>query len=64
MINLLKASKNPSAMMQSLAATNPQMRSVMEMVNRHGGDARAAFYDLAKQKGVDPNEVLSYLQKM
>lgn len=41
---------------------NSQYAPIMTAISQHGGDARAAFYDLAAQKGTDPNEVLKWLQ--
>ena len=46
--------------------TNPgpmsQIRQAMDYVKNNGGDARTAFYKLAKQKGVDPESVLRSLR--
>ena len=41
---------------------NPRMKQVMDYVNANGGDAQAAFYKMAKEKGVDPEEILSQLR--
>ena len=62
MMNLMKSGGNPQAMVQNMLASSPQANTVMNLVNQHDGDARAAFYDLAKQKGVDPDQFLSMLQ--
>lgn len=37
----------------------PQQQQVVRV---NGGDAKKAFYDMAKQKGVDPNAILSMLR--
>lgn len=37
---------------------NPQIKQVMDYVNQNGGDPKEAFYKLAKEKGVDPDEIL------
>lgn len=34
------------------------------MVKRSGGDAKAAFYLACKEKGVDPNTILSQMQSI
>lgn len=34
------------------------------MVKRSGGDAKAAFYLACKEKGVDPNTILTQMQSM
>lgn len=62
MMNLLRSGGNPQAMVQNMIRQSPQGSAVMSIIQQHGGDARAAFYDLAKQKGVDPNQILGMLQ--
>ena len=62
LINQVRNSQNPEAFMQNLASTNPQIKNIMDYVNQNGGDARAAFYNLAAQKGVDPNSILNQLR--
>lgn len=62
LMNLVKSGGNPQQMFQSMMANNPQYGQVMNLVNQHGGDARAAFYALAKEKGVDPNQILDMLK--
>ncbi len=61
-MNLMKSGGNPQAMMGSFIQNNPQYSQAYELINKHGGDAKAAFYDLAAQKGVDPNMVLNWLK--
>lgn len=51
----LRNFENPQQMLQSMF---PQYNQVMKMVEDHGGDAKAAFYEVAKQKGVDPEQIL------
>lgn len=59
MANLIKSSKNPQAMIQNMMAQNPQMKQAMDLINQNGGDAKKVFYDMAKQKGVNPNDILN-----
>ncbi len=47
-----------------MAANNPQMQQVMQYIQQNGGNAKQAFYTLAQQKGVDPNEVLRQLNSI
>ena len=61
MMGLLKNSSNPTAMLQSMAADNPQMKYVMDYVNANGGDPKAAFYKMAQEKGVNPDSIISML---
>lgn len=62
LVNMVKNSRNPQAMLQQLINQNPQVQNVMKYVNDNGGDPKAAFYKLAQEKGVDPNEVLKMFQ--
>ena len=62
MINMIRNSNNPTAMVNNLAQSNPQMQQVMNLVKQNGGDAKKAFYSLAQQKGIDPNTILSMLR--
>lgn len=62
MMNAVTNAGDPNAMLNGLAAQNPQVRQVMDMVNQNGGDAKAAFYSMANQMGVDPDKILSMLR--
>lgn len=59
---MVKASQNPQAMVKYLVQSNPQVKQAMDIINSSGGDAEKAFYDLAKEKGVDPNVILQQFQ--
>ena len=48
--------------MQSMLMNNPNYKFVMDYVNQNGGDPKSAFYKMAKEKGVDPNQILSMLK--
>lgn len=41
---------------------NPQIQNVIGIVNQYGGDPKQAFYSLAAQKGVDPEQILGVLK--
>lgn len=62
MMNMVRSAGNPMAMLQNMAQTNPQLKQVMDVVNTSGGDPKAAFYKIAKEKGVNPEQVLSMLR--
>ena len=62
MINMVRASQNPQAMLEQLARSNPQLKNVMDMVNANGGDARSTFYKMAGQRGIDPETILKMLR--
>ena len=51
---------NYQAMIDQMLQSNPKLQSVMNMV-KHGRNPKELFYTLAKQKGVDPNSILSQI---
>ena len=58
MIGAMRNAGNPQAMLQQMMQQrNPQLAQAMDLVQRHGGDARAAFRELATQKGISPEEI-------
>ena len=60
--NLVRNSNNPTLMLQNLAESNPQVKSTLDLVKQYGGNPQAAFFALAKQKGIDPNQILDILK--
>lgn len=60
--NQIRNSPNPNQAMQQLLNNNPQYQGIMEYINQNGGNAKSAFYNMAAQKGVDPNSILSQLR--
>ena len=62
MMNMIRSARNPQAMVQSLAQNNPQMKQVMDIVNQSGGDPKTAFYKMAEEKGIDPEEILRQIR--
>ena len=41
---------------------NPNTKYVMDYINRNGGDPKAAFYSMAREKGIDPEQILAQLK--
>lgn len=62
MMNMFKGAGNPQQLLNNMLSQNPQMQNVMQLVNNSGKNPKDLFYELAKQKGVDPNEILRQLQ--
>ena len=62
MMSMLRSAQNPSAMLNQMVMSNPQIKQVMDIVQKHGGDPMKAFYAVAEEKGVDPNEILNMLR--
>ena len=62
MMGMVSGSQNPSAMLNQLAMNNPNLKQVMDFINQNGGDPQKAFYALAEQNGVNPQEILDILK--
>lgn len=58
MMNMLRSAGNPQMMLQQMTAQNPQFKQAVDYVNANGGDAKTACYKLAKEKGINPDEIL------
>lgn len=59
MMQAIRAAQNPQAEVSQLVARNPQLSSVLQ---QYGGNAQQAFYGMANQFGVNPDEVLSMIR--
>ena len=57
-VGMLKNSNSPNAMVENMVRQNPKYNDVMNYVQKNGGDPKAAFYKMAAEKGVDPNQIL------
>ena len=62
--NAIKAAQNPIAALQSMALSDPRMQTVIDIINRNGGNAQQAFYAEANSRGVDPTAYLAQAQSM
>ena len=62
MMQQVKNSSNPQQTMQNLLQNNPNFQNVISYINQNGGDAKTAFYNMAAQKGIDPNSILNLLR--
>ena len=62
MMNMVRMSRNPQMMINQMMQSNPQLKQAMEFINTSGKTPEQAFYALAEQMGVDPQEVLNSLK--
>lgn len=58
MIQTIKSMGNPQMMIQQM----PQYKQAMDYINENGGDAKLAFYKMAEEMGVDPDEILNQMR--
>ena len=61
-INQIKNSKNPNQMLQMLASKNPNVANAINLANKYGGDYQKAFYEEARRRGIDPNQIIGLLK--
>lgn len=59
----LMAAANPMAYLQNMFSQT-QIGKAMDVIRKNGGDPVKAYYDMAKQKGVDPNDILNQLRQI
>lgn len=62
MMTMVSGAQDPNGMISQMMNTNPQMKQVMDVIRNAGGDPRRAFYQLAEEKGVDPQEILDMMK--
>lgn len=62
LVQAIRTAQNPNLMLQQLARSNPNVANAMNLVQRYGGDPQRAFYEEAKRKGIDPNQILGMLR--
>lgn len=60
MLSMLNGVQNPQAALNMLAQKNPQMAQVMQLVQ--GKNPQEVFYELCRQKGVNPDDILNQLR--
>ena len=58
---MVKAASNPQAMISQIMQNNPNFKTVQEIGQKYNGNFKQAFYDTAKEMGVDPDEFLKDL---
>ena len=64
LLGMLRGSSDTMQMLQQMAPTNPQIQQGLDYVQQSGGTMKDAFYKLAEQRGVNPNQVMNMINKM
>lgn len=62
MMNMVRGASNPQLFLQQMIQKNPQLKDIMNYINENGGNPKKAFYEMAKAKGVNPDEILNMLK--
>lgn len=58
----VQMAQNPQLVLNQLLSNNPQLSSAFDLIRANGGNLQSTFYNLAKQKGVNPQDVLNLLK--
>lgn len=64
MFKMVMGANNKTNTLQSLAQSNPQMQETLSFINQNGGNAEQLYYNMCKQKNVDPNIIINQLRNM
>lgn len=59
MAQMIKASGNPTALVNQMVSQNPQINQI---INQYGGNPKTAFYKYAEANGVNPDEILNMMR--
>lgn len=62
MYKQVRNSNNPNQVMEKVLPNLPKYKEIMQYIQNNGGDAKTAFYNMAAQKGVDPEKILTLLK--
>lgn len=60
---MAKIAQDPQGSLNQVMANNPAISEVLSYINQNGGDPKTVFENLAKQMGMNPNEVLEQTKK-
>jgi len=52
---------NPQAMMNQMLMNNPNVQQALTFIKQAGNNPQTAFINLAKQKGINPQEFINEL---
>ena len=64
MMNVYKACSNPRAMLEMMAKSDPELQTIISLVNNDPNQARTLFYERARQLGLDDKQTQAYLTQL
>lgn len=62
LINNIKHSANPQQIIMNMVQSNPQIASIINQATSTGQTYKDLFYNMAKARGVDPDQILGVLR--
>lgn len=60
-MNQIKVAQNPQLALTQLLLNNPRLQQAINLIKNSGGDAKTTFMNMAKQMGVNPQDVINQL---
>ena len=61
-IQMAKNTQNPQQLLNTIAQQNPQVLQLMQMINTNNITPKQMFMNMANQKGINPNDIISMLK--
>lgn len=62
MMNMVQMSANPQMALQNIVNQNPNLKNILNLAGSNGANLQQIFYNMAKQKGVNPEDVINALR--
>lgn len=62
MMNKIKFAANPNQAMADMINSNPRLLQLFTAIKNNGGSPQELFYEMAKLKGVNPDDILNELK--
>ena len=59
---LINSTKNPQALIETMTKNNPQLQTVLTMVQNSNKSPKDIFYEMAQKNGLNPDEIVSQLK--
>ena len=59
---MVKNSSNPQQLITNMLQSNPKYKQTLDMIQSSGKSPKDLFYAMAKQKGVNPDDILNMLK--
>lgn len=60
-MGMLRGVQNPQAYIRQMISQNPVAQQMLNALQQSGTDPKTAFYNLARQKGLDPDSLMQGL---
>lgn len=61
LMNQIKMAQNPQLALNEMLLNNPQLQQIINLIKNGGGDSKTAFLNMAKQMGINPQDVINQL---